>query len=80
MKTDLDHATMHVKCTQCGTEIVRIRNIFAQAALTGYEKARQELEKMEAEYKALADSLERHEQEAAIPSKEQGPSACLEML
>ena len=28
MKIDLDHAMKHVKCTQCGTEIVRIRNIF----------------------------------------------------
>ncbi len=46
------------------------RRCRAQAALTGYEKARQELEKVEAEYKAIADLLERQEQEAATQSKE----------
>lgn len=45
------------------------RQCRAQAALTGYEKARQELEKMEVEYKAIADSLERQEQEAATHPK-----------
>jgi hypothetical protein len=46
------------------------RECHIQAALTGHEKARQELEKMELEYKAIADWLERQQTNDQSPSKE----------
>jgi hypothetical protein len=46
-----------------------------QAALTGHPEARRELEKMEREYKLLADWLERQSKEdgAASPIPQRGP-------
>ena len=37
------------------------RECHIQATITGHKETREELEKMEREYKALADWLERHE-------------------
>ena len=41
-----------------------------QAALTGHDQTRQELQKMELEYKVLADWLERQQANAQPLSKE----------
>jgi len=38
------------------------RECHLQAAITGHKETREELEKMEREYKALADWLETHQQ------------------
>jgi hypothetical protein len=42
-----------------------------QATLTGHKETKQELEKMEREYKARADWLERHPQVDDQPSPEE---------
>jgi hypothetical protein len=41
------------------------RECHIQAAITGHKKTRAELEKMEHEYKAIADWLESHQQAAS---------------
>jgi hypothetical protein len=47
------------------------RECHIQAALTGHKEAREELAKMEREYKVMADWLELREQaEQQTPSKE----------
>jgi hypothetical protein len=46
------------------------RECHTQAALTGHEKTRQELRKMELEYKAIADWLERLQANEQAPSQE----------
>jgi hypothetical protein len=41
------------------------RECHIQAAITGHKETRAELEKMEREYKAIADWLESHQQAAS---------------
>jgi hypothetical protein len=49
------------------------RECHLQAAITGHKEAREELKKMEREYKAMADWLESHPQAPRqTPSQEQG--------